>query len=265
MSILLSSGNYFGTEQQFNEDISFKLNITQYLPDVDIPEHYHENAYLSLLINGAYEETNRKEETIVTPGEIVFRPAGYNHTNHFSKAGGKCLNIELKKDLLQKYDLDKLIPKGAAVYKAGVFEYLYRVLYSFTNDVAADLSEEYILNWLAAHSENKIPVRLVWLPKVKTILETEFDVHHTIQSIADRVFVHPIYLARAFKEREGLTIGEYQLKARVKKAMELLFNSGMSVAQIGYTTGFTDAAHLIRSFRLYYQISPGKFRQSLKS
>jgi AraC-like DNA-binding protein len=264
MATLLSSGNYFGTEQQYNDDALFKLNITQYQPFDDIHEHYHENAYLSLLINGHYQEASKAEKNVINPGEILFRPAGYHHANHFMGAGGRCLNIELKKELLSNYELASLIPKTALTYKAGTFEYLYRVMYSFANNIDVTLSDEYIFNWLTESASYKIPVRLLWLPRVKEILENEFESHHTINSIADRVFVHPIYLARAFKEREGLTIGEYQLKMRVKKAMELLFTTNMPVTEIAYLAGFTDATHLIKSFRLYYQISPAKFRLTLK-
>ncbi len=265
MAIILSSGNYYGVEKQFNENISFKLNVTQYHPLVHIPEHYHENAYLSLLINGTYQEVNKKEANIIAPGEILFRPAGYTHANNFLNTGGQCLNIELKSELFHHHGLSDTLPKVPAIYRAGTFEYLYRILYSFKQDDPFLLSEEYIFNWLAENAISKVPLRLLWLAKAKTILENEFETHHTIQSIADRVFVHPIYLARAFREKEGITIGEYQLKMRVKKAVGLLFTTPTKVADIAYSAGFTDAAHLIRSFRLYYQITPGKFRQILKS
>jgi AraC-like DNA-binding protein len=264
MATLLSSGNYFGTEKRCNDDALFKLNITHYQPFDDIHEHYHENAYLSLLINGNYEEASRTGENVINPGEILFRPAGYHHANHFMGAGGRCLNIELKKELLNNYELASLIPKTALTYKVGTFEYLYRIMYSFANNADTVLHDEYIFNWLAESAAYKIPTRLLWLPRVKEMLENEFESHHTINSIADRVFVHPIYLARAFKEREGLTIGEYQLKMRVKKAMGLLFTSNMPVAEIAYLAGFADATHLIRSFRLYYQVTPARFRLTLK-
>ncbi|WP_183557382.1 helix-turn-helix transcriptional regulator [Mucilaginibacter sp. SP1R1] len=265
MATLLSSGNYFGTEKQYNDDVLFKLNITQYQPFDDIHEHYHENAYLSLLINGNYQESSRIEESVISPGEILFRPAGYHHANHFMALGGKCLNIELKKELLDIYEQASPVPKMALTYKAGTFEYLYRIMYSFASNTAITLSDEYIFNWLAENASYKIPIRLLWLPKVKAILENEFGNHHTLNSIANRVFVHPIYLARAFKEREGLTIGEYQLKMRVKKAMQLLFNTNIPIVEIAFLAGFTDATHLIRSFRLYYQVTPAKFRLALKS
>ena len=265
MGIILSPGHYFGKEQQFNENASFKLNITAYQPGVHIADHYHENAYLSLLINGHYEEVNKKSNAEIMPGEVLFRPAGYRHANHFQQSGGRCLNIEFKQTGWQEVEWRKVMPAAMTVYKAGTFDYLYRLLYFFSQDPEMSLSEEYIFSWLSAHSDSHIPLRLPWLPQVKAILENEFDTHHTIKSIAARVFVHPIYLARAFKEREGMTIGEYQLKMRVRKAMALLFTTTLTVTDIAFAAGFTDSSHLVRSFRFFYLTTPHRFRALLKS
>ena len=264
MGIILSPGHYFGNEQQFNENASFKLNITAYQPQTHIHEHYHENAYLSLLINGSYEEVNKKNSSGIMPGEVLFRPAGYHHANHFHE-GGRCLNIEFKKEALRQLEIPAVLPEKMMVYKAGKLDYLYRLLYFFSQDPTISLPEEYILNWLSEYTADRIPARLPWLPKVKAILENEFDTHHTIKSIGERVFVHPIYLARAFKEREGMTIGEYQLKMRVRKAMALIFTTALPVADIAFTAGFSDASHLVRSFRFLYLATPRRFRALLKS
>jgi AraC-like DNA-binding protein len=265
MAILLSSGNYFGEERKQDENAAFKLNITRYDPFTDIREHYHENAYLSLLIRGRYRESTGRNEKDMQPGEVIFRPAGYRHANHFPNNGGSCLNIEFKPEVIYEQTGKAVFPEQAMVYPAGAFEYLYRLLYCFTNDMGAELTHEYILTWMAAQAAYKTPQRLLWLPRVKAILETELEAPHSITALAARVHVHPVYLARAFKEREGLTPGEYHLKMRLKKAVELLFRTDGSISSIAWSTGFTDAAHLIRCFRACYHVTPHRFRSSLKS
>jgi len=265
MSTLLSPGHYFGNEQLAAENDLFKINITQYEACFEIKTHAHQNAYLSLLIRGNYSETSGRSATQVNTGEVVFRPAGYDHSNQFFSAGGRCLNIELKKSLLEGYDLAGHLPDSARVYSTGSFVYLYKLLYQFNQQEGVEMSVEYILHWLVQESEISIVQRLPWLSKVTTILESEFDVHHTIQSLASRVFVHPVYLARAFRQRTGLTIGEYQQKMKLKKATELLFRSGDSIGHLAFDSGFTDAAHLIRTFRQSYNITPSRFRRFIRS
>ncbi|GAA0550266.1 helix-turn-helix transcriptional regulator [Chitinophaga japonensis] len=265
MALVLPTGTYFGEERKQEENACLRVNITRYEPLTGIREHYHENAYLSLLINGHYQERHKREDRIVAPGEVIFRPAGYDHANHFGGQGGSCLNIEFRREALQELAPARVLPAKTTLYPPGAFAGLYRLLYCFVNDLAPGLPEEYLFHWLAESMAVKVPARLRWLPAVKAILENELDVHHSIASLAARVHVHPVYLARAFKEREGLTPGEYHLQVRVKKAMELLFRTQQSVSAIAYATGFADAAHLIRSFRLCYQVSPHKFRMALKS
>lgn len=265
MAILLSSGNYFGEERKHDENAGIKLNITRYDPFTDIREHYHENAYLSLLIRGQYRECTGGGEKDMRPGEVIFRPAGYRHANLFPGNGGSCLNVEFKPEVLYAHTGKAVFPERATVYPAGAFEYLYRLLYCFINDMGAGLTDDYILTWMGAQAAYKIPERLLWLPRVKAILETELETLHSITALAARVHVHPVYLARAFKEREGLTPGEYHLKMRLKRVVELLFRTDESISSIAWSTGFTDAAHLIRCFRASYHVTPHRFRSSLKS
>ncbi len=265
MSINLSPGHYFGKEQQVNEDAFFKLNITAYQPNMTIHAHYHENAYLSLLINGSYREVGCHAESIIQPGEVLFRPAGYTHANHFDEEAGRCLNIELKQPALEAVLTNGRLPKTLVKYNAGTFKYLYQLLYAFLQDPSTDISEEYILHWLSEVTEVKMPTRLPWFSAAKKILENELDTHHTIKSIAERVFVHPIYLARAFKEREGMTIGRYQMEMKIRKAVLLLFTTQLPITDIAFTAGFTDSAHLVKIFRSYYRCTPHQFRRWLNS
>ncbi|NLR62627.1 helix-turn-helix transcriptional regulator [Chitinophaga polysaccharea] len=265
MSILLSAGHYFGKEQQFNETALFKLNITAYQPNTHLHDHCHENAYLSLLISGGYEEMAGRHQQAILPGEVLFRPAGYTHANRFHAIPGRCLNIEFKHPGLNELASPQQLPTTLTVYKTGTFQYLYQLLYSFLEDPSGSMSEEYILGWLSDVSAVKIPSRLPWLSKAKAILENEFDTHHTIHSLASRVYVHPIYLARAFREKEGMTPGEYQMEMRVKKALFLLFTTSLPIADIAFAAGFSDASHLVRIFRRHYRSTPYQFRRLLNS
>ncbi|SHL67992.1 Helix-turn-helix domain-containing protein [Chitinophaga jiangningensis] len=264
MGIILLPGHYFGTERQSSDNASCKINITTYQQDEVIHEHYHENAYVSLLINGRYNEVHKKGDNIIQPGEILFRPSGYSHANHFHGTG-RCLNIEFKQEWMEQLDFRPGLPQSVAIFKNGSFEEMYRLLYSFLADAHSHMPEEYIISWLGNYATTPVPQRLQWLPKVKAILENEFEGHHTIQSLAQRVFTHPIYLARAFKERVGMTVGEYQLRMRLRKATMLLFTSSMAINDIAFACGFTDAPHLIRSFRVFYHVTPRKYRQLLNS
>jgi AraC family transcriptional regulator len=264
MGIVLESGHFFGVEKQASSDDSFTMNITHYDPFAKIQRHAHKNAYLSLLINGNYSEKGNQQEVCIGAGEVIFRPAGYEHANEFPRDGGNCLNLEIKRETIDRLELTKHLPRLMKVYERGELGWLYQVFYEFRSGQKTDFPEEHLLNWLTDNAGIDTPLRLPWLSSVTRIIDSEYEVHHSLQSLAQRVFVHPVYLARCFKQKTGSTIGDYQSKVRMKKASELIFTTDKSISDIAFTTGFSDPAHLVRSFRQYYKTSPARFRKQLK-
>jgi AraC family transcriptional regulator len=261
MGIGLKQGQYFGHLHGHHEDNVFCCSITHYEPEAKIGKHYHENDYVSLLIHGKYSENHRLQNQLLEPGNSIFRPALYDHANDFLPVGGACLNIEFKKDWQHNLDLKYALPDSAHIYPTGTFTSLYRLLRAMSE--GTELVREYIIDWLSESNPTPVPTRLPWLSKAMQIIENETTQTHTIDSLAYRVCVHPIYLSRAFKQRTGFTVGEYQLKAKITKAMQLLFTTNQPIGEIAIGCGFYDAAHLIRSFRLVYGTTPKSFRNIL--
>lgn len=265
MAIELKEGQYFGHYVKSQENDFFACSMTRYEPGVFIPKHYHENNYVSILVSGHYSEKNKTGDTILGAGDIIFRPAHYDHANRFQSHGGTCFNIEFKQNWKYPLDFELELPRTSMLYKSGTFHSLYKLLYCFNQNDLADLQGELVLDWL--FEINQVPLRssLPWIEKVKSILENEVTVHHTLHTIAGRVCIHPVYLAGAFKRKTGYTLGEYQLRARMRRAVQLLLTSRLPISEIAFMTGFYDAAHFIKTFQTVYTTTPHKFRSALKS
>jgi AraC family transcriptional regulator len=261
MPVKLNEGQYFGREMKCVENDLFKWNLTKYEPHTLIEEHYHENNYLSLMAHGYYNEKTGSENNVLETGSIIFRASGYNHSHQLKSNGGTCFNIEFKRNWKQTLDLNFDLPGKTMIYKTGCFPTIYRSLHYFVNNYSADLLFELMLEWLrGVNTQFDVKSSLPWVAKVKHILDNEVGEHHTIESLADRVFVHPVYLAGAFRKKTGYTIGEYQVKAKLEKAVSLLFTTKLPVKDIAFVTGFCDAPHFINSYKLIYGSSPGKLR-----
>jgi len=266
MTLQLSEGKYFGNVIKYKEYPYFHCSITRYQPGERINDHYHENSYLSLLINGSYVEDHAYTMDRVDAGKIMFRPCGYIHANTFNEYGGACLNIEFKAGLYEFLEQSTKFPQRAELYQTGHFLSAYKLLISFTRCISEEMCEEFILDWLfELCKQPPAEVSLPWFTNVKRILHSEVDDCHSLCSLAKRVFVHPVYLARAFKQKTGLTIGEYQMKLRLQRSLGFLFNSRMPIHEVAFNCGFYDAAHFINAFKLIYNISPSRFRTALES
>lgn len=67
-------------------------------------------------------------------------------------------------------------------------------------------------------------------------------------------------MTRLFKARAGVTVGEYLMDIRMKKARELLLRTDMQMSEISEACGFSDANYFIACFSRRYGTPPKKFR-----
>jgi len=265
MLLNLKEGEYIGQNLKSLDNSFLTLSITSYAPNCQIEKHYHENHYISILIKGCYYEKNTFEHNLISSGDILFRPNTYAHENLFTSYGGTCFNIEFKSEWEKQFASNLKLPNNFNHYKTGSFPSLYKLLVNFQNEFNDELAFEFICDWLFTINQNTHAKGFQpWVEKIARILENETECFHSLHSLSQRVFVHPVYLARAFKEKKGITIGEYQLKMKLANTISPLLGSSLSISDIAYKNGFYDDAHFIRSFKAVYKISPYKFRLTSK-
>src|SRR5262249_39634372 len=99
-----------------------------------------------------------------------------------------------------------------------------------------------------------------WLRDAKDLLHDRFAETITLNEIAEQVGVHPVRLARAFRQRYGCSLGEYQRRLRLEHACRQLVTTGCSLADIALGAGFADQAHFSRVFKKHTGLTPAKFR-----
>ncbi|MBC9795940.1 helix-turn-helix transcriptional regulator [Sinomicrobium weinanense] len=265
MIVTLHEGEYLGQTQKSTACDSVKFSETVHEINSYTETHRHENQYFSILLKGTYLEKNEASETRVLPGDALFRPGGYVHQNYFTDRDVHCFNMEFGKTWMKKYDYDFKFPEQLAHFKAGMTPFLVQMLVGFMDGKQIDLIEETIADFLFQVHEKPVKLRQPWLAKLLKMLENELDSFHSLDSLSKRVFVHPIYMARAFKQNTGVTIGQYQLKVKLVHALYLLMNTLKPISEISHLNGFYDDSHFINSFKSYYKISPHQFRLMVKS
>ncbi len=69
---------------------------------------------------------------------------------------------------------------------------------------------------------------------------------------------------RRFKQALGARPGEYLQQLRLQQARELLRDSNLSIAEVGYRVGYPDAAHFSTRFRRTMAQSPSDYRRSVR-
>ncbi len=70
-----------------------------------------------------------------------------------------------------------------------------------------------------------------------------------------------ISLSRIFLEEEGITVGKYFIRQRIKRAKELLTGKKASLSEISYMLFYSSVAHLSNQFKNITGFTPQQFRQ----
>ena len=82
----------------------------------------------------------------------------------------------------------------------------------------------------------------------------------TLQDISDASMISVSQCNRYFKAMLNTTPYEYLIQYRIKKAMDLLYDSTLNITEISALVGFNNVTHFIQVFKKMFGISPKKYR-----
>lgn len=85
----------------------------------------------------------------------------------------------------------------------------------------------------------------------------------SLQTIADAVYLHPVYLSRLYKAETGEGVSEYIHKQRMARAAEMLRDEALKIYEISEQLGFKNAAYFSKVFREEFGMTPNDFREQL--
>lgn len=97
---------------------------------------------------------------------------------------------------------------------------------------------------------------------VIAFLEQNFARNFTANELEDAMGFTYKYIGTLFKNRTGMSIKDYQRMLRIRKAVRLLCETELPIAEIANETGFYDAFYFSKIFKREEGISPLKFRDT---
>ena len=221
--------------------------------------------YIALVIDGALEKSFPGRTMYLRRASAVAMPAGAAHSAHFGPEGARIVIVRPKNAASPVADcLDRLVD-----LRGPGFGWLaWRLAAELrASDVAAPLAAEgFALELLAATSresraERRIGRRPAWLSSAEEALRARIGDCIGLSELADEIGVHPTYLARAFRARHGVSVGEYGRRLRLAWAATELADSDTPVAMIAKQAGFADQSHFTRLFKQYIGTTPARYRE----
>ena len=82
-----------------------------------------------------------------------------------------------------------------------------------------------------------------------------------LTNVSEALYLNNSYLSHIFKQKTGTTLYQYLLDIRMQEAKDLLRNSNMTVAEIGYQVGYAIPKNFYSAFKKYYSESPRSYQK----
>jgi len=223
--------------------------------------HIHETAHFFLVTGGHYriDATDCGGDA----GTLTFNPAGTEHGDHF-EGGGSFFTLTLP--AIRELDgCEASIRKGPVVLDSTNSIMLAFRLLGELNAWEPDsefVAHELVLELVASLGRPaRKPGGEGWLGLVRDLIEEGLEGPLGLDRLAAEAGVHPVHVTRAFRQRYGVTPGEYQRIRRLERAAHLLVDCRAPVAEVAFSCGFADQAHLTRRFVETYGVTPTAYRR----
>lgn len=117
-------------------------------------------------------------------------------------------------------------------------------------------------NIIGHHSQTDSLAGKDMMEAIRAYIDAQYREPISLQSIAERFYIHPNYFSKRFKEKFGVSFIDHLTAIRMKQAAFLLLDSELKVHQIADRVGFEDAAYFSSVFRKTYGMTPKQYREA---
>jgi AraC family transcriptional regulator len=250
---------------------SFHTHAIQFPEHLSLPRHYHDEATLVVVLGGGFERISNGRRYPCTPGTVFSEPAGEPHSNVFGRSGAAVL-------IVQPGDVDgcfsrlELTPfvEPCFLRQPGITRMAAQLVSEIdVPDALTGLAVDgLVLQMLALAGRGGKALRMTqrpaWLGRALEIIHEESGRRLSLREMSDILGLHPAYLARAFRQRVGVSLANYARSVRLAAAADALASSHTPIVEIAMNAGFADQSHFTRAFRAYRGATPARYRETAR-
>jgi AraC family transcriptional regulator len=237
----------------------------------ELPWHDHATPTICFVLQGMFSEMWRGGSIACTSSTLKITPAGERHWDRFDRGDVRGLLIEPNHGQVSAIKPYSAVLDERRDFQGGLLSTLgWRIYHEMQQpDSAVPLAIEGLLLELVALASRLRDTgtergRPRWLEEARDRIHAELGHRPSLSGLARSVGVHPVTLARAFRQTFGCTVGEYVRQLRIERAAHQLAGTELSLAEIALAAGFSDQSHFSNLFRHHVGISPSKFRQAVR-
>lgn len=220
------------------------VTVVRYAPFQELETHAHGEEGLTIVLQGTFLEESLRGTLVAQAGSIATRPYGMLHTNRFGSEGAVILAVIPDRDRFVEPISEWTRSDIPAAFRAGL------------RLVAQD--ESALPELLAAIRPGVHPDRMAAVRARRLLDDPEQRL--TVSALAQSMNVHPIHLARQFRQTYGVSLREYRTIQLVRRAAALVLGTKTPLSRIAHECGFADHSHMCRAFRRVAGWNPSRLR-----
>jgi len=205
---------------------------------VSIARHRHRDGYVTIILAGGYHEAGLDGRRELGAGHVIVHHAFDAHLDHVGPGGADLINLPL--------------PSGIELPVAFTID---------DPDAIARLAETDPGEAAAAlHPSGVVGTKSDWPDRLAADLVSRPD--ERLGGWADRAGLAAETLSRGFRSAFGVAPARFRAEVRARRAMVLIEQAELSLANIAADCGFSDQPHLNRAIVELTGRSPGQWRRS---
>ena len=233
---------------------------------------------ISLVLSGSFICRTERGANLLSAGALMLGNAGARYQcSHQHGEGDRCLSFQFAPDLFERIAADAGARHASfACNRLPPLRQLAplsaRASIAATRGFAADDNslEEIALELAGAVfsivTDKRAPALIDPARDAQKIahalreMENASDQPLSISDLARLVRLSPYHSLRMFKQVTGITLHQWLLRTRLRRAAERLVGTRAPVTEIALAIGFHDLSNFIRSFRAEFGPSPSQYR-----
>ena len=220
---------------------SIRAGVEYLPPGFDSPRHRHLGAYVTLVLEGSFEQLSYAGRMVLGPGDILLQPTLDCHSDRMLSKGVDVFRIPWRRTdsfggIYRGCDIDEILkaathePEDARLRLAGIF----------SSRAAADVT----------HAD--------W----EDTLASRLKIGHTgVEAFANEFGMSRETVSRGFRRAYGISPSGFQGEIRARKAWMEVMATSKRLCDIAVEVGFCDQAHMTRAVHALTGLPPAAWRR----
>ena len=241
----------------------------------EYPRHWHDELYLSAIVEGGGEVDCVGASYVTAPGTLVLIPSGEIHADRKRRCSFRCMFIELPAlqaalEQFTEQGLPGINFRTEMIHEARTMRSFLQLHRSLEERESRSGDDFGVLSFFhrLVRQHSTAGMRAVRdgnedfaVQRTRRFLDEHYAESVSLLDLARLTGLSPYYLHRSFCRKIGMPPHAYQVQVRVTRARSLL-RRGRTISDAASSAGFVDQSHFSRHFKRLTGVTPGQFLQT---